>query len=634
MILSALLTSVGINLGLCLLFFTLYSILKKQPINAKVYAPRFVAAKEKEKEKESPSETEANGFNFERLLPTAGWVRRAWQPSEDQFLSATSLDAVVFMRIFVFSLRVFGFAAVIGVFVLLPINFLGTQLEVDFSDLTNKSLDSFSISNVDDGSNWSTAISHQEELLTSIHPNLSLISSQYWSVKDADKVYRTLARIKSEKDPQQRFKRDGLFGRKVDALDHYGKKLDDLEDAVRLEQSSLAGKEVSAAFVSFKSRLAAAVALHIQQGTNPTEWVTESAPEPQDVHWPFFSSSFIKRWICKLVVLVAYAAVTILYLIPVVIVQGLANLSTLETWFPFLTSILTLTVVSQVITGYLPSLILQLFLKLVPPIMIVLSSMEGYISFSQIQKGTALYRFDILLEPKKIPGLLADAVPAQASFFISYVVTSGWTSVSSELFRMIPLIFSIIKRLFSGKDGDEFEVPSIKYHSEIPRILFFGVLGITYFLLAPLILPFLLVYCCMGYLIYRNQLLNVYAPKYDTGGKFWPIVHSSTIFSLVLMHIIAIGMFGIKDLALASSLMVPLPILTLLFNEYCRKRFLPIFESYPVECLVKKDKEDQSDPSMDAFYDKLSTAYEDPALIPRRRRSTDGHNSPLLPAEV
>ncbi|KAM5569491.1 hypothetical protein ABKV19_016820, partial [Rosa sericea] len=146
MILSALLTSVGINLGLCLLFFTLYSIMRKQPNNAKVYAPRSVAAKG------APAET--NGFDFDRLLPTAGWVKRAWQPSEDQLLSVTSLDAVVFMRIFIFSLKVFGFGGIIGVFVLLPINFLGTQLEVDFSDLPNKSLDSFSISNVDDGSNW------------------------------------------------------------------------------------------------------------------------------------------------------------------------------------------------------------------------------------------------------------------------------------------------------------------------------------------------------------------------------------------------------------------------------------------------------------------------------------------------
>jgi hypothetical protein len=101
-------------------------------------------------------------------------------------------------------------------------------------------------------------------------------------------------------------------------------------------------QEVPAAFVSFKSRFGAAVALHIQQGVNPTEWVTERAPEPQDVHWAFFSASFIKRWIFKLVVLVASFALIVLFLIPVVIVQGLANLDQLEKWFPFLKDILSL----------------------------------------------------------------------------------------------------------------------------------------------------------------------------------------------------------------------------------------------------------------------------------------------------
>lgn len=79
------------------------------------------------------------------------------------------------------------------------------------------------------------------------------------------------------------------------------------------------------------------------------------------------------------------------------------------------------------------------------------------------------------------------------------------------------------------------------------------------------------------------QLLNVYEAKYETGGKFWPIVHSSTIFSLVLMHIIAVGLFGLKKLPLASSLTIPLPVLTLLFSIYCQRRFLPIFKSYPTE---------------------------------------------------
>ncbi|XP_059670373.1 CSC1-like protein HYP1 isoform X1 [Cornus florida] len=704
MILSALLTSVGINLGLCLLFCTLYSILRKQPGNISVYAPRLIAERNAQ---------ERTDFNLERLLPSPGWVREAWRPSEAELLSISGLDAVVFMRIFTFGFKVFSFAGIIGVFILLPINYLGNQLSADFSDLANKSLDSFTISNVDNGSNWLwihfsaayvfTAIvcyllyfeynyisskriayfysskpqPHQFTILVRSIPASSSSSfsesvesffmenypSTYLSnsvvrrtskiqglISDADKMYRKLAHLKSTTHTQQRFRRDGflgLFGRKVNILDQYEKKLEDLEDNMRMEQTSIVGKEVPAAFVSFKSRFVAAIALHIQQGVNPIEWVTEPAPEPRDVYWPFFSASFIKRWIWKLVVFVAYILITVLFLIPVVLVQGLTNLEQLETWFPFLESILELTVVSQVITGYLPSLILQLFLSFVPPIMIMFSSLQGYIALSQIAKsacikvlcfkiwniffanvlsGTALYQFNLLLEPKKIPSLLAEAVPAQASFFIAYVVTSGWTSTSSELFRLIPLICSFFK-----KASDE--VPSISYHSEIPKILFFGLLGITYFLLSPLILPFLLVYYCLGFIIYRNQLLNVYAPKFETGGKFWPIVHNSTIFSLVLMHIIAIGIFGLKKLPVASSLIIPLPVLTLLFNDYCRKRYLPIFKEYPAECLIKKDRDDQNDPTISDFLDKLVTAYQDPALMPTQHSgSGDRRTSPLLHA--
>lgn len=97
---------------------------------------------------------------------------------------------------------------------------------------------------------------------------------------------------------------------------------------------------------------------------------------------------------------------------------------------------------SQVITGYLPIQILQLFLSFVPAIMIFLSSLQGYISWSQIQKsactkvllftiwniffanvlsGSALYRVNIFLEPKNIPRVLAEAVPSQVRMkFLSH----------------------------------------------------------------------------------------------------------------------------------------------------------------------------------------------------------------------
>ncbi|KAE8710194.1 CSC1-like protein [Hibiscus syriacus] len=712
MLVSALLTSVGINSGLCVLFFTLYSILKKQPSNYEVYVPRLVA--------EGKSKRRSS-FNLERLIPSTGWVKRAWKPSEEDLLSTSGLDVVVFMHIITFSLKVFLFAGVIGIFVLLPVNCSGDQLQdIDFADLSNNSLDVFSISNLSSGSKrlWAhfsavylvTAFvcyllyyefkyitakridffhstkpqPHQftilvrsipvsagnsvresvERFFLEYHPSTYLShmvvhrSSKLRSlVKDAKKLCKRLTHLQSESS-QQKYRHVGLFRKKVDLVDHYGKKLEDVEENMRLERSevSLAAEvcEVRAAFVSFKSRYGAAVAFHMQQSTNPTEWVTELAPEPHDVYWPFFSSTFMKRWLSKIVVVVACILLTILFLIPVLLVQGLTNLNQLEIWFPFLKSILTVTFVSQVVTGYLPSLILQLFLKIVPPIMEFLSSIQGYICHSEIEKsacnkvlwftiwniffatvfsGSLLYQVSIFLDPKKIPARLGVAVPAQASFFIAYVVTSGWTSTSSELFRIFPLMWSLIKKPFSCCSDEEFEVPSIPYHRDIPRILFFGLLGITYFFLAPLILPFLLVYLCLAYIIYRNQFINVYAPKYETAGKFWPIVHNSMIFSLLLMQAIAFGIFTLKKLSLASTLVIPLPILTLLFNEYCRKRFLPNFIAYPAEVLIKRDREDRHDPSMAEFYENLVTAYQDPALLPIEFSSNpDSLSSPLISA--
>ncbi|KAF2299123.1 hypothetical protein GH714_030722 [Hevea brasiliensis] len=490
MLVSALLTSLGINSGLCVLFFILYSILRNQPSNYEVYVPRLLV--------EGNSKRRSH-FNLERLIPSTGWIKRAWKLSEEDILSSSGLDAVVFMRVITFSLRVFSFAGIIGVFVLLPVNCMGTQLhEIDFEDLSNNSLDVFTISNVNSGSKWLWI--HSAVYILTIFVCYLLYHNE------AKTLYKRLLHLRSEPS-QHKYIRIGFFGQKVDLVDHYEK-----------------------------------------------------------------------------------------------IVQGLTNLSQLEIWFPFLKSILTITFVSQVITGYLPSLILQLFLKIVPPIMEFLSSIQGYISHSDIEKsacnkvlwftiwniffatvfsGSVLYRVNIFLEPKDIPAKLAVAVPAQASFFIAYVVTSGWTSTASELCRIIPLIYSLVTRFC--KSTDELEVPSLPYHRDIPRILFFALLGITYFFLAPLILPFLLMYLCLAYIIFSNQFKNVYMPKYETAGKFWPIVHNSMIFSLVLMHAISIGIFTLKKLSIASTLVFPLPVLTLLFNEYCRKRFLPIFIAYPAE---------------------------------------------------
>lgn len=71
----------------------------------------------------------------------------------------------------------------------------------------------------------------------------------------------------------------------------------------------------------------------------------------------------------------------------------------------------------------------------------------------------------------------------------------------------------------------------------------------------------------------------MYITKYDGGGQLWPIAHTTSIFSLLVAQVIALGVFGLKRSTVAAGFTIPLLIGTVLFNQYCRQRFLPVFKN-------------------------------------------------------
>lgn len=93
---SDLATSAGINIGLATIFLILYSIFRNQPENAGVYSTRQMLRDQRKEVKERQP------FSIHTLLPSPGWVTRAWNPSEDDIMESAGLDAVVFLRIFKF----------------------------------------------------------------------------------------------------------------------------------------------------------------------------------------------------------------------------------------------------------------------------------------------------------------------------------------------------------------------------------------------------------------------------------------------------------------------------------------------------------------------------------------------------
>ncbi|MQM02486.1 hypothetical protein Taro_035250 [Colocasia esculenta] len=93
---QSLLASAGINIGLAMVVLSLFSIFKKQPLNAVVYYPRRLARGEEV----PPLARATRGFSFFRLRPSVSWIPRAFRVTEDEILRQCGLDALAVIRLF------------------------------------------------------------------------------------------------------------------------------------------------------------------------------------------------------------------------------------------------------------------------------------------------------------------------------------------------------------------------------------------------------------------------------------------------------------------------------------------------------------------------------------------------------
>ncbi|KAM3294361.1 hypothetical protein ACQJBY_037322 [Aegilops geniculata] len=614
---SALLTSAGINIALCILYLSLYSILRKQPHNFRVYFGRRLA--------EEKFREQVDYFSFERLLPTAGWLVKAYWCTEDEIRRVAGLDSVVFLRLFIFSIRIFSITTLICVFGVLPVNYNGQEMA--HTRVPAESLNVFTIANLKEGSSklWvhCTALyvitisacillfqeyryisrkrlahitgstpnpghfavlvrsipkSHNELLDDTIRNFfLNYHGSSYLShqmiyrkgklqnfVDSAERAYRKFVRVKLsafDQNMRSSLNRCGLCGVQASSFELYRNKFveakkSDLTDPEVVE----AQKDCPGAIVFFKTRYAAIVASQVLQSSNPMLWVTNLAPEPRDVYWSNLWIPYRQIWLRKIATLAASVCFMFVFIVPVAFVQSMMQLEQLKQMFPNLRGALKMSFCVRVVTGYLPSVVLLLSLYTVPPLMMRFSAIEGSISrsgrktsactkilifniwnvfFVNVLSGSVLNQLNVLTRPKDMPSMLAELVPKQATFFMTYVLTSGWFSLCSEIL----------------------------------------------------------------------QILNVYYPKYEMGGKLWPIMHNTMVFSLVLTQIIALGVFTIKKAPISTGFTILLLIGTILFNEYCRQRFSRIFNSFSAQDFIELDREDEQSGRMREIHEHLLDAY-------------------------
>ncbi|KFK34689.1 hypothetical protein AALP_AA5G178800 [Arabis alpina] len=455
--------------------------------------------------------------------------------------------------------------------------------------------------------------------------------------KDLEYLLGKQKKLKEELKEQRHKDREALVSNGLQEHKQISKSEEKLREITHMicnlqSETKLREKELPVAFVTFKSRRSAALAAQTQQHSNPLELITEMAPEPRDVSWRNLAIPQKILPLNKIGVILAAALLTIFFAIPVTAVQGIAKYEKLKKWFPPAMVIEFIPGLSSVVTGYLPSAILKGFMYIIPYAMLGMAYLGGSISkskeeikacnmvfyflmgnvfFLSLISGSLLDEIGAYLtHPRDIPSHLAAAVSAQAEFFMTYILTDGLSGFSLEILQLGLIILDIIRSYTYGRGKERTPyLFSFPYFRVIPTVSLSIMIGMIYAVVAPLMLPFLVGYFCFGYIVYFNQMEDVYETTYDTCGRFWPFIHHYIFVSIILMQITMVGLFGLKSKPSAAIATIPLILITIAYNEYCKIRFLPSFKNFPIQTAVEIDEEDEKNGEMEVHYVDAATAY-------------------------
>lgn len=409
----------------------------------------------------------------------------------------------------------------------------------------------------------------------------------------------------------------GLIGKKVDSIEYYNEKITEVTPKLESEQKdTLREKQLDAALVFFSSRVAAASAAQSLHAQMVDKWTVTEAPEFRQMIWTNLKISFFQRQVRQYVIYIVVALTIVFFMIPIGFISALTTLGNLKKYLPFLKPIVDIDAIKTVLEAYLPQLALIIFLALLPKFLYSLSKAEGIPSESHVVRAAAgKYFYFIVLnvfigvtvggtlfstfksikkDPDSIPDLLAAGLPLNATFFLTFVALRFFVGYGLELSRIVPLIIFHIKRKYLCKTEAEVKEAwypgDLKYGTRFPGDMLIVTIVLCYSVIAPIIIPFGVVYFGLGWLILRNQALKVYVPAYESYGKMWPHMHKRILAALIIYQLTMLGYFGVKRFIYAP-LILPAIILSLIFGYVCSKKFYRSFCDTALEVACRDLKE-------------------------------------------
>jgi hypothetical protein len=244
---------------------------------------------------------------------------------------------------------------------------------------------------------------------------------------------------------------------------------------------------------------------------------------------------------------------------------------------------------------------------------------------SAVSGGIVSELSNMIQEPALIVELLANSLPTRSTLFIQIILVDTSVSMGVELLRVVPIgmagIRSLVGPNLTQKERETSWMglspladPAGFEHADLlaGTVLYFMVYFV-YATIAPITCFFMgACFLAMG-AGYRHQLVYIYPTFPDSGGKLWASFFEIIPVCMIIAQVTIVGMLALKKAALASLIMFPLLVITILFTVYIRqKHFKMATEHLPARECIAVDLKNGAGCEMD--YGFLRGKYVQPEL--------------------
>ncbi|KAI8971656.1 hypothetical protein BDF20DRAFT_792711, partial [Mycotypha africana] len=418
-------------------------------------------------------------------------------------------------------------------------------------------------------------------------------------------------------------------GYKVDAINYYSEKIQDLQEKITSERSKIStSKTTNYGWITFeKVSWAHATANFLASPSSPIKSLPKRlsegaqlsvalAPQPKDIIWSNLTMNEHVKRSKRLIVTCIFYGFVFFWFIPCSFLSTSSNVKTLIRLFPNSTKFIKehSTFVSLLSSWFTP-IVMALFFFILPKILRFMSQQQGYLTgtsldrqvlsklfiffivnnllvftisstliavYTEIQKaaqnGTTLTAGQFFTTMGSNLTQVAKNLSDVSTYWVNYVSLKA-LGVIMDLAQVTVLVLVTLRKFFtrpSPRQLQEFTRPSpFEYPLFYNVLLFFFTVGLVYSVIAPLVLPFTLVYYLLATMVFKYLLMYIYVTKVETGGQIWRSLFNRLLVSTMLFQLIMIGVLNLKSAKIPSVAVAPLPLLTILFKIICNRRFDP-----------------------------------------------------------